>query len=122
MKASYECNVCYEHTTKIIHCFGQCNFKVCRQCFKKMIVLKNSEVTYDCPMCRCNNTYITSRRFTKFINNHIDLLRMVVELTYVQFRTNVMWDNFVVQQYPMFQAYMIEEFNEDPRGMVILSP
>ena len=123
MRPLFECNVCYDSTYHVIHCFNDCSFKVCRDCFKKMIVLKNSEVCYGCPMCRKDSTYMTTKRFTNFVNKSIDLLRIVVELTYKQFRTNHQWDNFLYEQFPIFQAYMEDQaYHSENRGITILPP
>ena len=113
-----ECNVCYANINSVISCFNGCSFVVCRSCFKRLIELKDSEVCYTCPMCRDQQIYQNSPRFTRFMNKSRDLLKKIIDLTYTQSMTEIDWCRSVYEEFPMFQAYMDGEYYN---GVRILS-
>jgi hypothetical protein len=109
-----ECNICYNKSHNIVHCFSKCKIEVCRPCFRKMIRLDNEEICYTCPMCRDDNTYGKSQRFTKFMDKGLDLLKIVVVLYQgnIQRQTNDGWGRFIngdvyhdPEAYAMFDAW-----------------
>jgi hypothetical protein len=116
---SLECNVCYANINNIISCFNGCSFVVCRPCFKRLIQLHNSDVCYTCPMCRDQQIYQKSPRFTRLMNKSRDLLKKIIDLTYIQSRTEIEWCRYVYEEFPIFQAYMGGEYYN---GIRILSP
>ena len=75
-----ECNICYETSHNIVHCFNKCAFKTCRKCFKKMLEVVDGEICYTCPMCRHLNIYNVSKNFTLFMNRGLDLLKLSLSL------------------------------------------
>lgn len=118
-----ECNICYNSIKRPVFCFNGCSFEMCNSCFKQMIEFRDGDVCYACPMCRTKQVYQQSPRFTKFINKSRDLLKKIVDLTYTQSITDIEWNRFIYEQYPMFQAYMEDEiYREHYLGVTILSP
>jgi len=73
-----ECNICYETTHNIVHCFNKCAFKTCRKCFKHMLEIVDGEICYSCPMCRHLNIYNVSKNFTLFMKRGLDLLKIIL--------------------------------------------
>jgi hypothetical protein len=99
MRPLFECNVCYDSTYHVIHCFNDCSFKVCRDCFKKLLELDDGKIYYTCPMCRVSNIYGESKRFTKFIDKGLDLLKIIIKLyknNYIQNKTNEQWTAYTL--------------------------
>ena len=77
------CDICYQETTKIVHCFKECTIKTCYECLEKQIKIKNVKlfsedpnnfsVTYTCSMCKHKSIYIsgeTSDEFTKWVREN----------------------------------------------------
>jgi len=94
-----ECNICYEKSYNIVNCFDRCNFKVCRPCFRKLLELDDGEIYYTCPMCRVSNLYGESKRFTKFVDRGLDLLKIIIQLyknDYIQHKTNEQWTAYTL--------------------------
>ena len=101
-----ECNVCYNLVKKPVLCFSSCKFQLCYSCFKKLLELNDGEVVFTCPMCRVPHVYHKSAKFTKFVNKSRDLLKKIVDLTYIQSRTDIAWCRSIYQEFPLFEAYL----------------
>ena len=95
-----ECNICYEKSYNIVDCFSRCKFKLCRPCFRKLLEMDDDEIYYTCPMCRGVNMYNQSKRFTKFVDRGLDLLKIIIHLyknDLIQNRTNQQWTEYTQQ-------------------------
>jgi len=72
------CDICYDHKVSV-GCFGDCSFKICLDCFNKILKINIvGDVEYCCPQCRITSIKNKDNEFTDFINNnHSTLIKIV---------------------------------------------